>query len=517
MQAIDTPLLLRYNIVYTIFERSILMGTFARQFEGRGAKIPECKVKEFTERVEKLFQAGGMMEVEYVQLRGKRIAMLRKAQMRQGKMNFYYNYFEDDCWENAGFGAGVWSGKIGWSSFHRAVVAAYVLEELYLDNVSVALVDGEPVTSWGYVAWINYLFNEKFFIKNYDPWKLFEEYHYLEDEREEYVDWLDFGKERCGFIGTCEVYAVKNSTEKAIKFFDGREKGETEEFAFDFMKDTIAALKQYEKDSDFDRDTQLKDLMSAIQLFYEQDFYSNPFSSVDKKFKRIIKCLYLCDAPAFVIKAISEIYGKEFWELWEQMEGSAKRRFSDLYGNDRYYVVPIATEKFFKQLPDDMIPYWEENGDIVLSEELWDWFSSLKEKFNIMIKTDFSIEKPLEYILELMQEADEEYYRIYTFSDFFEETLENLKDKRFLTLWKLYEEMLRDPELKKAGDVIFVPDGPGHENEGLHYWGEQPKRRLMREWCMTPLDKQNNIARVTFRRYMALVANKALRAKVFGF
>lgn len=116
-----------------------------------------------------------------------------------------------------------------------------------------------------------------------------------------------------------------------------------------------------------------------------------------------------------------------------------------------------------------------------------------------------------------MQEADEEYYRIYAFSDFFEETMENLKDKRFLALWKLYEEMLRDPELKKAGDVIFVPDGPGHEKEGLHYWGEQPKRRLMRSWDIMSLDKRNNIARVTFRRYMALVANKVLRVKVFGF
>ena len=52
---------------------------------------------------------------------------------------------------------------------------------------------------------------------------------------------------------------------------------------------------------------------------------------------------------------------------------------------------------------------------------------------------------------------------------------------------------------------------------GFHYWGEQPKRRLMRSWDIMSLDKRNNIARVTFRRYMALVANKVLRVKVFGF
>lgn len=493
------------------------MGTFAGHFIGREVNMSACKEKEFAERVERLFQAGGMMDVEYVYLHDKRIALIRKARMRQKGMNFYYNYFEDDFWENAGFSKGVWSEKIGWSYFHRAVVAAYVLEELYLDGVSVAMVDAEPVTSWGYVGWINYLFNEKYHIKNYDPWGLFEEYHYAEDESEEYVDWFDFGDKRCGFIGTCEIYAVKNGTREAIEFFDRREKGETEKLAFDFMKDIITALEQYKKESECDKETQLKELMNAIGLFYKQDVNSDLLSSVDAKYKRIMKCLYVSDAPAFAIKAISETYDKDFWDLWNQMKGRAKRRLSTLYGNDGYYILPISTEKFFNQLPDDMIPYWKENGEHVLSEGLWDWFRSLREEFDSIINTDFIIKKPYQYILELMQEADEEYYRIYTFSDFYEETLENLKDKRFLALWKLYEQMLRDPKLKKAGDVVFVPDGPGHEREGLHYLGEQPKRRLINSWCMMPWDKRNNIARVTFRRYMALVANKPLREKVFGF
>lgn len=97
----------------------------------------------------------------------------------------YYNYFEDDCWENAGFDrkkCSVWSNKIGWRHFHAVVVAAYVLEEIYTNGVSAVLVNGKPVTTWAYVAWINYLFDEKYHIKNFDPWKLFETFHYLEKE-----------------------------------------------------------------------------------------------------------------------------------------------------------------------------------------------------------------------------------------------------------------------------------------------------------------------------------------------
>ena len=78
--------------------------------------------------------------------------------------------------------------------------------------------------------------------------------------------------------------------------------------------------------------------------------------------------------------------------------------------------------------------------------------------------------------------ADEEYYRIYTFFDFFEETMENLMDKKYLALWKIYDDMLHSPELEEAGSVIFVPEGSEHEHEGLHYLGEQPRRRLITNW-----------------------------------
>ncbi len=116
-----------------------------------------------------------------------------------------------------------------------------------------------------------------------------------------------------------------------------------------------------------------------------------------------------------------------------------------------------------------------------------------------------------------MEYADENYYRVYTFSDFFQETMENLSDRRFWALWKMYDEMLHDPEMEKAGSVIFVPEGPEYENVGLHYYGTQPRRRLKRNWDIMKKDEKNNKAKVTFRRYMALVENRKLRKEVFGF
>lgn len=53
-------------------------------------------------------------------------------------------------WENAGFDKNnchVYSNKVGWEHFNQVIVAAYMLEELYLDGSAVAVVDGEHVLS----------------------------------------------------------------------------------------------------------------------------------------------------------------------------------------------------------------------------------------------------------------------------------------------------------------------------------------------------------------------------------
>lgn len=179
--------------------------------------------------------------------------------------------------------------------------------------------------------------------------------------------------------------------------------------------------------------------------------------------------------------------------------------------------MPISTEKFFQQSPDDMIPYWENDNKIIFTEDLWEWFQTLKQEYDLMLDDEPEVKNLLNYMIELLVEADENYYNVFAFSDFFEECLENSNDKRYQVLWRLFDKMIHDPELMQAGDVIFVPEGPEHEKEGLHYWGQQPKRRLKSSWDFIKLSEKNNKGRVTLRRYMALVGNKLLRKQVFGF
>ena len=57
--------------------------------------------------------------------------------MCDDEVEFDYNYFEDDIWEDAGFyknACSVWSQKIGHKHFYEAIIAAYTLEGLYTDG-----------------------------------------------------------------------------------------------------------------------------------------------------------------------------------------------------------------------------------------------------------------------------------------------------------------------------------------------------------------------------------------------
>lgn len=89
-----------------------------------------------------------------------------------------------------------------------------------------------------------------------------------------------------------------------------------------------------------------------------------------------------------------------------------------------------------------------------------------------------------------------------------------LYGKKVVTMKKA---TMHAPEMEKAGSVVFVPEGPEYEHVGLHYYGTQPRRRLKRNWDIMKKDEKNNKARVTFRRYMALLENKKMRKEFFGF
>lgn len=95
--------------------------------------------------------------------------------------------------------------------------------------------------------------------------------------------------------------------------------------------------------------------------------------------------------------------------------------------------ISVSTMDFFGITSDDMILFWDDDENIQFSQELKNWFDDLKSRFDMFMESGDRVENSLYWILELMEYADENYYRVYTFSNFFNETMEHLNDRRFLT------------------------------------------------------------------------------------
>jgi len=189
------------------------MGTFAELFKKKGARIPDGKKEEFAGRIEKLFRAGGMMELEPVRVCKREAHLLKEISMGKHGMCFWYNYFEDDYWETAGFNCDdsyVWSGKTGRKHFNAVMVAAYTLEGLYTDGETFPMVDNAPALSPAYTGWINYVFNERYAPKRNDTWAVFEELHDSGGRIPEDFGGLEFVSDMSGIISYYEVKAVRN-------------------------------------------------------------------------------------------------------------------------------------------------------------------------------------------------------------------------------------------------------------------------------------------------------------------
>ena len=517
------------------------MGIYAELYSGKVCNtVPEDKKKEFAKRIERLFQEGGMMRIKPNILFGKRVYTIHKVKMGKNGVRFNYNYFDENEWETAGFDKEnycVFSGKLGSEDFLEVMVAAYMLEEQYVEETSITRLDGDNVRNWEYIGWINHLFDEHYHMKNFDSWKLFELFHELEESgyRDEediecalwngYETQFDFGNKRYAFVAKCEIYAVLYGTEKAIeKYKPGLEEGTLELKIIKAMEAYRNGLKKYKEERRISENEQLKELMEVIRNDYKntEKVVCNSISQENFSLELVKTAALLSDAPAFVVKGVAELYNQEFWNLWKQMGLSGLRYFEELYNQEKHYIAPLSTAGFLNKDRNDMIYFWNEKAGFDFTQGLYIWFKLLKMKFSHVIEDEGIYlkafkEEPLRHIVEIMEAAEENYYHILTFTEFLEETKENIEDKRYWALWKIYEDMVFDPQLIKAGSVIFAPEGTENKRNGFWEYKRNSKKVLINDWVSIPKEKKNNDGRKILRRYMALMANKKLRYKVFGF
>ena len=138
----------------------------------------------FARQAVQLLNAGGMMRTEYVSMFGKELTLIDPVKATDEPINFQYNYFEDNFWENAYFDPEkgmLLSGKVGGAEFNDVMTAVYILKELCDENSGLVINDGEIVSTSGYIGWINSVTGEAYsFSKRFrNLWDYVE--HYIFD------------------------------------------------------------------------------------------------------------------------------------------------------------------------------------------------------------------------------------------------------------------------------------------------------------------------------------------------
>lgn len=458
--------------------------------------------EEMAERVKTLFHLGGMMNFDTIEYFNKKIYLLKPIEYVQYNeyqyIDFHYNYIRDEFWENAGYckkDNQVYSNKVGWSLFNKVVSAAYELELLY-SNAKGAVLDNDIRFHFdrACVAWINHIFDEEFAIINEDRWEI-----YLLCRDDEYLGYrddysIDHFDSFLTVVSNFEIMSVEYSIDKVLKTLT-RYSGEYYiEQLMKTLHDMIDFITNY-KDIHKQTDSYLN-LMDCIQLYLEGN------QLIDEDMKPFFLCLNVIDSIVLPIKIISELYALEFWTLYNKVKDYPRHRtFED---KKAFY---LRTQDFVNSPNNNLFYYWKERGDIVISEEMEEWFSELYQSYLIHMEEKIIINNTFEWLLDILEYIQNQYCHIYAFTSFFKETLAHINDQRYLVLWKLLEEMAHDPQMLEEGHVIFQEN-----NDETNM-----PRRLYTEWCMMPLQNKFNPARMKLKRYMALVANNELRKKVFQF
>ncbi|MBO5207980.1 MAG: hypothetical protein J6B68_01400 [Lachnospiraceae bacterium] len=497
------------------------MGVFAEYVGSRN--IPEDKREEFTERVLEILRQGGMMQLEQVAIYNKKIGLLQPPVLdEEGKVEFHYNYFEDNAWEVAGYYSQqnhFWSNKIGSLEFNCVVLAVYVLYEFYTDDFGMATECGEIIDARKIVGWLNYLFHEQYTnARVSDPWKVYEWIHengctteymlgVFDVEEVKLLSLLKYAYVDMGFRGL-EIIKRKISSNQDEK------KNEALRI-IGLVEQLEAKISKIKETSELSMNEEIDFLLEAIAV----KLNSREEQENSEKYNQFLSfCVVL--PPEIVIKSITQAYELEFWDVWEKFKGNVPHEevcseksmlccmpvspvkivdFLDMHDSMFFAYDENGNlgGKGFRISDDDRAYFWAENGDVHFSEKMKCWLKDLKLKYDELMCEEWKLLPENEFMdkmITLLNEADEIYKRIFAFQDMFYNFVMHANEKPFQTAIILFEQLINSNRDK--GAIV---------NACRHSWEFTNRKMTFNE------------GRLAIKRYLAVLANQKLRKRVFGF
>lgn len=504
------------------------MGTFAG-YTGK-MDIPEEKRECFGRRMMKLLNYGGMMQFEKASLFGHELFLLSPVEVSsEGKVDFWYNYFEERNWENAGFyvkDSIFYSNKIGSCEFNDVILAAYMLYEMYDESPGFAKCNGEIINPQFYGGWLNHILGTRFTMKKrYNLWEAAEHIAFSGSDYDS-----PFSRKELRNLIPDELLKAAGGTELSdlLYIIYGTESLKLENIVPASYPEDIYRCK--------------------MALLYLQECYGDKFyehllqflqldrnrreKGTDENLTVLVELSQFLPARVFVYLA-AEIKQEPFWELWkeckdkvyydEQMKQYASENLQEQRRTWKEQIIPgVKTSEFLRQdkwftfydtpeklkgksnyylTDDDRLFWWDGTDEVVISEEMTIWLEELADRHRKLMELPdagcgdrFKSSNFIENFMTLLDKICSYYKRIYPFKTMFYDFCQNSEKKEYRAAIALLE-MLYE-ENKEDGKMIEYAKG---------------------SWDMVSKNVTQNIARLRLKRYLSVMANTKVRKKYFGF
>lgn len=189
--------------------------------------VPAEKRAEFTERVLKIMDQGGLMGLEKVQLCGRELRLLTPPGVDAGNnvcVNFSYFEYEkyDEVYYNADT-ARMSCGYVDLREFFSATIATWLLREFYTGSFGMAHYEGTSMPLIRTIAWLNYLFRTSYTAaRTRDIWKVYQLFPTDIRKVRNYTNLLDAcsstlgtlkyvvcAEKECGPLDTCKYAEIQ--------------------------------------------------------------------------------------------------------------------------------------------------------------------------------------------------------------------------------------------------------------------------------------------------------------------
>lgn len=440
------------------------MGTFITDLGS--INIPENKREEYIRDAKIIAEQGGLFERSFVQIFGHNISLLTFPNFNNDYADFTYSYYEQRPWENAGINIEKfcpYSNKIGWKQFNKAVQALYLLTEIYSDTLYVSSNDSlnVPVST---LLWIRYVLNRPDLHLTWREhmWEIYERMSLASSYYAEQCSAEKFFDDFCGDIvdinQLIDIQIVKDGSKQLIDMAD-ETNSSTEKPTLSMpyvMKKYYQQTLENKETSEIDEERQLKQLLQIFCLDISLLTFSiNEFSELSSlTIPRLL-------SPKVRLKIISEIYDKDFWELWKQVKDKISPDCKPALVYKRQVLhenETLTTEEFFRINSDDRLYWWKADGDVKISDETQKWFDSISVRFSEILAS-FEPSQTVSIIdwqKRLAVLAEQQHHGVYFFEEMFYEFFGNFYEPEFRAWLILLEEYSQDEQHYKLLHAVIA-------------------------------------------------------------